>query len=578
MNIDLLTGTDAISWIRDQASREKWKKLYSRCPWGTVCQAEEFVLPWYETYQSQYTPVIVLSERDNGTLAGLLTLAVSHESKELLAAGGGQAEYHTWLADPDDGDSFIVAALQKLNENLPAGSLRLLFVPPGTPLEWLRDGKWAQKCELRHIPRPLMSTTDGSVFTRLLQKKRYKTRLNQLARTGEVRFERITRPDELSEIFDAAMTFGSFRLAAIHGVEPRRDPLKKQFYLAMLDMPRLLHTTVLRVGDQIFSTHIGVYNKDQVLLGMISHSPFFAKYSPSKLHLYMLGEELAKEGIAALDLTPGGEYKEQFATHHDDAYVLTIFFNPKHRFQYKATRKLVAGAKYALQLGHLTPDQTREAAAQLTHRLKLTKVSKLPPNLLNVARTRLWNMREMRIYSYDVQQARELAVPQSMKRDFLPDLLAYQPAEAWQMRFSVFLKRVLKGLENGNHVYTRVEDGRLVHYGWLIERQEKSHLSEVGHDFYLPPESAVLADFYTHPAARGKGLYQQSLRQMLYDAAHLPRTQHIFIGVLADNGPSRHVIEKVGFNYQFSFFAQTTGGKTKRWTDAPAEFTSPRKP
>lgn len=162
-----------------------------------------------------------------------------------------------------------------------------------------------------------------------------------------------------------------------------------------------------------------------------------------------------------------------------------------------------------------------------------------------------------------------------MKRDFLPDLLAYQPAEAWQMRFSVFLKRVLKGLENGNHVYTRVEDGRLVHYGWLIERQQKSHISEVGHDFYLPPESAVLADFYTHPAARGKGLYQHSLRQMLHDAALIPGTKHIFIGVLADNGPSRHVIEKVGFEYRFSFFARTIGGKTKRWTNAPPEFTAP---
>src|SRR5207302_510844 len=113
--------------------------------------------------------------------------------------------------------------------------------------------------------------------------------------------------------------------------------------------------------------------------------------------------------------------------------------------------------------------------------------------------------KEMRIYAYDVELARQLNVPQTMNRDFLPDLLAYQPVEAWQLRFSLFLKRVLEGLEAGNHVFTRVEDGRLVHYGWLIERQQKSFISEVGHNFYLPPDSAVLADFYTHPAARGKG-------------------------------------------------------------------------
>jgi RimJ/RimL family protein N-acetyltransferase len=126
-------------------------------------------------------------------------------------------------------------------------------------------------------------------------------------------------------------------------------------------------------------------------------------------------------------------------------------------------------------------------------------------------------------------------------------------------------------------VYTLVEDGRLVHYGWLSERQQKSNISEVEQDFYLPPESAVLADFYTHPAARGKGLYQQSLRQMLRDAALVAGTRHIFIGVMADNLPSRHVIEKVGFNYQFSFFARTVGGKTKRWSTAPPEFTDQRR-
>lgn len=575
MKIDLLSGAEANSWIRGQTIREQWKDLYERCPWGTVCQAEEFVLPWYDAYQSRYNPIIVFSTDANGELSGLLTLAVDGDSGELAVAGFGQAEYQTWLADPQDDSAFIKGALQTLREHFPDHTLRFLFVPPSTPLDWLSSGPWAQKCELRPFPRPLVSTTDGAVFRKLLQKKRYKTRLTQLARTGEVSFERVTRTEQFEPIFDAAMTFGSFRLAAIHGVEPGRDPLKKQFYMAMMAVPRLLHVTVLRVGNQIFSTHIGVYNKDQVILGMISHSPLFARHSPSKLHLYMLGEELAEEGINALDLTPGGEYKEQFATHYDSTHVLTVFFNPRRQFRYKAQRKLVAGAKYALQLGKLTPEQARDAAALINHRLRLTKVSTLPPKILKVGRQRLWQTLEMRIYSYDVELARELEVPQLMKRDFLPDLLAYQPAEAWQMRFSVFLKRVLKGLENGNHVYTRVEDGRLVHYGWLIERQQKSHISEVGHDFYLPPESAVLADFYTHPAARGKGLYQHSLRQMLHDAALIPGTKHIFIGVLADNGPSRHVIEKVGFEYRFSFFARTIGGKTKRWTNAPPEFTAP---
>jgi len=575
MKIDLLSGAEANTWIREEANRKRWKDLYSRCPWGTVCQSEEFVLPWYDAYHTQYTPIVVFSTGADGELAGLLTMAVANGSGELSVAAGGQAEYQTWLADPKDGNSFITGALQQLSEQFPHSTLRFLFLPPATPLDWLSSEPWAQRHEVRHFPRPLMSTTDGSVFTKSLRKKSNKSRLNRLARTGEVRLERITSPQQFDAVFDWGMTYGSFRHAAIHGVSPGRDPLKKQFYLAMMALPRVMHVTVLRAGDEIASSHIGVYNKDQVILGMLAHAPFFAKHSPSKLHLLMLGEELAKEGITAFDLTPGGEYKDRFATHYDDTHVLTVFFNPRQRFKYNVQRKLIAGAKYGLQAAHITPERAKDAVAQINHKWALTKVSKLPPKVFNVARKRLWTTNEMRIYSYDVERARQLNVPQLMNRDCLPDLMAYQPAEAWQMRFSTFLSRVMSGLENGNHVYTRVEDGRLVHYGWLIERQQKSHLSEVGHDFYLPPESAVLADFYTHPAARGKGLYQHSLRQMVHDASVIPGTRHVFIGVLADNVPSRHVIEKVGFDYLFSFFARTAGGKTKRWSTAPPEFTTP---
>lgn len=576
MKIDLVTGSEANSWITDQAVRQKWKSLYGRCPWGTVCQSEQFVLPWYDAYSHQYTPVVVFSTRDDGELAGLMTMAVSRESGELLHAGGGQAEYQTWLADPDDESTFIQAALQKLAERFPSSTVRFLFVPPATPLAWATSGKWAQTCEVRHFPRPLMSTTDGSVFTRSLRKTSNKSRLNRLARTGEVRFERINSPEELEPVFDQAMTYGSFRHAAIHSVEPRRDPAKKQFFMAMMAIPRLLHVTVLRVGDGIASSHLGVYNKDQVILGTLAHAPFFARHSPGKLHLLMLGEELAKEGITAFDLTPGGEYKDRFATHHDDTHVLTVFFNATQRLKYKTKRKLIAGAKYGLQLARITPAQAQETLAQINHKWTLTKVSKLPPKLFKVAHNRLSNMMEMRVYSYDLELARNESVPQVMKRDYLPDLMAYQPSEAWQPRFSAFLRSSLTSLEGGSHVYTRVEDGRLLHYMWLIERVEKSNMTEVGQVLYLPPGSATIANAYTHPAARGKGLYQHAVRQILHDAALVPGTKLLFAGVMANNSASRHVLEKLGFNYHFSFFSQTVRGKTRRWTDAPAEFTQPR--
>jgi RimJ/RimL family protein N-acetyltransferase len=163
----------------------------------------------------------------------------------------------------------------------------------------------------------------------------------------------------------------------------------------------------------------------------------------------------------------------------------------------------------------------------------------------------------------------QLPKPLAMRRDCLADLLSYEPAEAWQPAKDEFLRQAAEGLESGAHIYTYAKDGRLLHYGWLIERQTESVLTEVGQTHYLPPSAAVLADFYTHPLARGRGLYQQSLSQMLHDAADIPGTRRIYIGVMADNGPSRHVIEKLGFVYQYSFFKRRRPTGTHRWSNAP---------
>ena len=84
----------------------------------------------------------------------------------------------------------------------------------------------------------------------------------------------------------------------------------------MMSKGGLLHATALWAGEQLISAHIGVYNKPQLILGILNYSPFFAKYSPGKLHLLMLGAELAKEEIDAVSiLTPGAGYKDSFATH-----------------------------------------------------------------------------------------------------------------------------------------------------------------------------------------------------------------------------------------------------------------------
>ena len=123
-------------------------------------------------------------------------------------------------------------------------------------------------------------------------------------------------------------------------------------------------------------------------------------------------------------------------------------------------------------------------------------------------------------------------------------------------------------LEAGHHVYTRVENGRLVHWGWLAENPETGFMDEVHQKFEYPAGSAVVYDFFTRPEARGSGLYSSTIRQMMGDAA-AARLDRIFVFVLADNDPSRRVIEKAGFRHTVSLFERILAGKARRWrTDA----------
>ena len=310
-------------------------------------------------------------------------------------------------------------------------------------------------------------------------------------------------------------------------------------------IPDLLHVTVLKVGKELVAAHLGVQDKEKLYLGVFAHSPFWAKHSPGKLHLLMLGEQLAKQGYSALDMTPGGPWKERFATAHEDVHVLTVFFNRGQLIKHKIRQNFEASSKLGLRLVGLTPKTARSFLTKLP-RVRMT-------NLWVRLLRKVWHKSEFQVYIFKAHNVPKLECPKIMRKNCLEDLLAFQPPEAWQTR-QEFLARSLSYLEKGYHVYTYVEQGCLLHYGWLIEQQEKAFCSEVDQELKYLPASAVLFDCYTHPTARGRGLHQFSLRQRLHDAAAIPGIKQIYVSVLSNNRPSRHVIEKVGFTYKCSLF------------------------
>jgi hypothetical protein len=176
--------------------------------------------------------------------------------------------------------------------------------------------------------------------------------------------------------------------------------------------------------------------------------------------------------------------------------------------------------------------------------------------VMTAGKNRLWYCRELRIYRYPLSAVPPLPLPTIFRRNCLDDLQYYERTSKEQQPPDTYRKMAVERLEQGFHLYTFVEDNRLLHYAWLIERQTRGEDGWVDQAYFPPPDTAVLFDHFTHPVARGRGLYHQALCRLLHDARTIARARQAYVTVFGSNGPSRHVIEKVGFQHAGSLFKE----------------------
>lgn len=173
-----------------------------------------------------------------------------------------------------------------------------------------------------------------------------------------------------------------------------------------------------------------------------------------------------------------------------------------------------------------------------------------PVRLLAALRTRLWSRVELCIFTCPAARVRELPNPRRMHRDRFEDLSLCRTWSYQNMSREEYLAHVEARRQSGkHHLYSLVENGVLIHYGWLTSRQDRAPDEAIGLLFVPPPDSAALWDYFTDPSARGRGLYKDSLRQCMHDAVEIDGAQQVFIYAYADNAISRHTIESAGFEY-----------------------------
>jgi CelD/BcsL family acetyltransferase involved in cellulose biosynthesis/GNAT superfamily N-acetyltransferase len=568
VNVRTSVGPEAVARLRDPQFRAGWDALFQACPWRSVFQSAAFADVWYRAYASRFDPALVYAEGADGQgLGGLLPLARERASGALVHVGAHHAEYQVWLALPGDGDAFIERALDAAAALAPGGRLNLLYAPAAAPLGWTAPGRrWAALAETRPARRGYIELGDGTEIRKTLQKSRYRYRLRQLDKLGGMRLERITTRESLAPWLDTIVDYCDFRQGAVNDAQPfRDDPLKRDFHLAMLEVRGLLDVSLLLAGDTFVSAQLNWCNGEQTVLGLLAHTPHLAKLSPGTLHLLLAARLAADDGQRSFDLTPFGEYKDRFATGFDEVHQVTVHFGRRDRVAASVKRGVATAAKRALGTLGVDPTRARERVRRVS---TLTPVE-VPAKLARRVGRWTSTLDELRVYTFDVAGATLPPNPALMRRDSVADILAADPAQEESGTLHELLGASLRRLEHDEHVYTRVEDGRLAHRGWMVEDQERALLSEVQMEYAPGKGSVTLYDFFTHPDYRGRGLYRAALTQMLHDAKAAGRTT-AHITVLAENGASRHVIEKLGFRYVGSFYRRVSLGRVARWCEPPA--------
>ena len=561
-------GSEAHALLGDPVFLQQWQSLEQRCPWGTVYQSPAFAGTWYDTYREVYDPVLVFA-RNESELQGLFLLAQSPEGKGLIHVGGVHAEYQAWLATPDRSNAFLAGAAVVLRE-LGAHSLRLHFAAPELPLNHLDSvpGSVLRTHVLMHR-RGLMAVDENSTARASLRKKGNRSKLSRLRRQGDVSLVQLESGAELREVLDRIVKFCDLRQGAVHDSTPfQSDPLKRKLYLELMDQPGLMHATVLMAGSEPVAAHLGLVDRDYVSLGLITHSPFAASHSPAKLLMLMLAERLGQQGYREFDLTPGGDYKLRFASREDEIASLDLFFSSS-RYRRRQLRQLTANTvKTAL---HTLGIDSRSVADKRAGQLAQAARHPYRAASATVRRCARWvrHEGEFRIYRMTSESAQELELGStSLRVNAIEDLLRYAPASENDATKSRFLSKALRRLEMGQIAFTHVEKGLLLHYSWLITRTREAG-SEFGHRYAFAEPAALLWNGYTHPAARGRGLHQASIRQRARYVATHQLAPNIVTGVRSDNGPSRHNIEKLGFEYVGSAWMKRRFGKSERWLTGP---------
>lgn len=549
--IKIVTGEDVLTLLKDDLFISSWKNLSNIDHKVTLIQEPPFVITWYQQYYNIFNPVLCLGYDDKNSLVGLMPLALSLKSGRLTHAGDGQAEYNGWISKKDIDQIFPISCLIVIKRTFRVKKWQWRCIPPRTKTDWIFSPLLKKEniyINYTKQPSPTWNLSDENKLKEILSKKTIRYSINKYKKAGKFYIERIKDKEQAKDLIDIVKNQYDFRMLAVYNIAPFEiDIKKKNFYIERMNFPDNNHFTALWSNGKPIAFHFGACDKDTVYLGLFSFDPLEAKNSPGILLIIELATLMMKEGYKYLDLTPGiDEYKEKFSNKYQELIAPTVYFDKFERFKDCIINLLKKPIKTYLVLVGLKPYFIKKKIYKKTKSLFNT-LGRI--NLVNIIKKLFLVIYNKRIYLQYKFPCDEFDSKIEQNIDIriqnYSDLLLYTDSNPWLTR-SDFLFEASKRFANGELLYSIVKDGSLAHYGWLTKGGRIHRFTEVDMEFKSPPESVILYDFYTEPKFRRQGLYQQNIKQLLYDSFKMG-FKEAYIGVAYKNIPSKAAIEKMGF-------------------------------
>lgn len=548
LELELLRGAAALTWLESEPNRRAWRTLNDACPWTTPFQTPEFAEVWSKHYSPRWEPLLVLCWHSDG-LRGVLPLAI--QGSAIVGMGSHQAEYPGPCCSEEWAGAILQAAWRRIAAEIPSAHLRLRYLAPelGATVNELVVALGSGRV-IEHR-RPLLRL-DPAEIAQVLKKKGNRSKINRLEKLGALSFDILPADALKDEEFDQVVAMYDFRQGAVNDSCPfRDDPCKRSFHLDWFRRaPDHLQISRTRLDGTTIAALVGVRCGRKLSNAMIAYSPFLSRYSPGKFHLYWAAQAALESGFDKLDLTPGGDaWKERFADTNDTVYELELWADRSAARRARTVEAAKGIAKTGLSKAGITPEDARRVVAKLR--------TLGPSGVLQRLSRCLPRRIEYRVYGMRIEPGADEPLADEITVNDLAALVRFEPGEPWQTRQGV-LGAALSRLERGEQLYTVADTQRLLHFGWLVPRQEEARFSEVNRLYRYPQPGAVLYDFYSHPSARGRGLYQRTIKRILIDLKrHAIESTWAYISVLSDNKPSRHVIEKLGFQHIDSLYVES---------------------